>query len=317
MRLNAHADGRWEWGRVCPSPACDSTTTLVDPCQRMAAQRASMRLSTRARSGGHHGRRQAHPRGLPPGHPLPVVEGAAAAIDFYTGCSAPRSACGCRRPRQVGHAELEIGDSVIMLADEFPEMGSKAPKSVGGHGVDYVYVEDVDATFEKALEAGAKESAVENQFYGDRSGSFEDPFGHRTSPPTSRTSRPRRWRSAWRSRRAAEPAGSRRPAPSLRWTEPEPGPPTHPGTNVAEIARDLRVASPPAAADGGRRCRAGRRDGLTSTPPPPPGARCVPSRQSPACDRSWVVARPHASRSPIGDRLPALNDAPVGGGGGL
>jgi PhnB protein len=84
---------------------------------------------------------------------------------------------------RVGHAELNIGESVIMLADEFPDMGVRGPKSVGGTPVAiHVYVEDVDATFAKALGAGATAlRPVEDKFYGDRGGEFEDPFGHRWS----------------------------------------------------------------------------------------------------------------------------------------
>jgi PhnB protein len=81
---------------------------------------------------------------------------------------------------KLGHAELQLGNSVIMLADEFPDMGAVGPKSVGGTPVTlHVYVEDVDSVFDNAVASGAKEiRAVENQFYGDRSGQFEDPFGH-------------------------------------------------------------------------------------------------------------------------------------------
>jgi PhnB protein len=82
---------------------------------------------------------------------------------------------------RIGHAELQLDDSVVMLADEFPEMGAKAPSAYGGSPVSLtVYVEDVDATFERATGSGA--TAVrppENQFYGDRSATFDDPFGHR------------------------------------------------------------------------------------------------------------------------------------------
>jgi PhnB protein len=82
---------------------------------------------------------------------------------------------------RIGHAELQIGDSVIMVADEYPEMGIVGPKKVGGTPIYLsVYVEDVDATFAKAIELGATElRAVQDQFYGDRSGNFEDPWGHR------------------------------------------------------------------------------------------------------------------------------------------
>ncbi len=84
---------------------------------------------------------------------------------------------------RIGHAELSIGDSVIMLADEFPEMGVRGPKAVGGTPVAiHVHVEDVDVTFDKAISAGAHTlRAVEDKFYGDRGGEFEDPFGHRWS----------------------------------------------------------------------------------------------------------------------------------------
>src|SRR5436309_2369666 len=81
---------------------------------------------------------------------------------------------------KIGHAELEIGDSMIMLADVFPDMGGQGPKTIGGTPVTVmVYVKDVDAVFEKALDNGATPiNKVEDQFYGDRSGTFEDPFGH-------------------------------------------------------------------------------------------------------------------------------------------
>jgi PhnB protein len=87
---------------------------------------------------------------------------------------------------RVGHAELQIVDSVIMLSDEYPEMGVLGPRSVGGTPVTIsVYVEDVDRVFDRAVEAGAKAlRPVEDQFYGDRSGQFEDPFGHRWSVAT-------------------------------------------------------------------------------------------------------------------------------------
>lgn len=114
--------------------------------------------------------------------PYLVVAGAAAAIDFY--CAVLGA---CERQRMPGpggklmHAELQIGDSVIMLADEWPDMGAHGPRTVGGTPVTLsVYVADVDATFGRALDAGATAlSAVSDRFYGDRTGSFEDPFGHR------------------------------------------------------------------------------------------------------------------------------------------
>lgn len=87
---------------------------------------------------------------------------------------------------KIGHAELQLGDSVIMLSDEWPEMGIRGPKAIGGTPVTIsVYVDDVDAVFGRAVAAGATAlRQVETQFYGDRSGQFEDPFGHRWSVAT-------------------------------------------------------------------------------------------------------------------------------------
>jgi PhnB protein len=81
---------------------------------------------------------------------------------------------------RIGHAEMKIGDSAIMLADEHPAMGYRSPQSLGGAGVSLmVYVERVDDVFRKAVAAGAKElQPVKDQFYGDRSGTLQDPFGH-------------------------------------------------------------------------------------------------------------------------------------------
>ena len=119
--------------------------------------------------------------------PYLVVDGANEAIEFYSKVLGASERMRMGGPEgKVGHAELEIGESLIMLADEHPDMGTNAPKTVGGTPVTIsVYVEDVDAVFAAALEAGATElRAVENQFYGDRTGQFEDPFGHRWSVAT-------------------------------------------------------------------------------------------------------------------------------------
>jgi PhnB protein len=122
------------------------------------------------------------PEGYPRVTPYLIVDGADAAIDFYKSVlgASERMRMGGEGGK-VGHAELEIGNSVVMLADEHPEMDARGPKSVGGTPVGlHVYVEDVDAVFDRATQAGAKAlSAVEDKFYGDRMGSFEDPFGHR------------------------------------------------------------------------------------------------------------------------------------------
>jgi PhnB protein len=112
------------------------------------------------------------------------LDGGAAAIDFYTEVFGAKERGRMGGPDgKLGHAELELGDSMIMLADEFPEMGAVGPKTVGGTPLTIlVYVEDVDATYAKALELGATATQpVEDKFYGDRSGEFTDPWGHRWS----------------------------------------------------------------------------------------------------------------------------------------
>ncbi len=122
------------------------------------------------------------PEGYPRVTPYLIVDGASEAIDFYTSVLGATERMRMSGPEdKVGHAELEIGDSVIMLADESPDMDARSPKTVGGTPVSlHVYIEDADSTFERAVEAGARAlQPVEDKFYGDRSGSFEDPFGHR------------------------------------------------------------------------------------------------------------------------------------------
>jgi PhnB protein len=121
------------------------------------------------------------PEGYPRLTPYLIVDGASDAIDFYTSVLGATERMRMDAPGgRIGHAELEIGDSVVMLADENPDMNARGPKAFGGSPVSLmVYVEDVDGVFGRALEAGAKElRPVENQFYGDRMGAFEDPFGH-------------------------------------------------------------------------------------------------------------------------------------------
>jgi PhnB protein len=127
------------------------------------------------------------PEGYPQISPYLIVDGADAAIRFYAETLGAKERMRLDGPDgKVGHAELDIGDGLVMLADENPDMGARSPKSVGGTPVTIsVYVEDVDAVFEAALAAGATElGAVENRFYGDRSGQFEDPFGHHWSVGT-------------------------------------------------------------------------------------------------------------------------------------
>jgi PhnB protein len=113
--------------------------------------------------------------------PYLIVRGAADAIEFY------QKAFGAvelfRFPAaegKIGHAEIKIGDSPIMMADEFPAMGYKGPQSIGGSPVSLmIYVEDVDTVFDRAVDAGATvKEALQDKFYGDRTGTVVDPFGH-------------------------------------------------------------------------------------------------------------------------------------------
>ncbi len=113
--------------------------------------------------------------------PYLCVHDAAAAIDFYKKAFGASERMRMGEPSgKIGHAELQIGEAVIMLSDEFPEMGARSPRSIGGTPTAVLlYFEDVDAVAKRAVEAGGKLTRkVENQFYGDRSGKLEDPFGH-------------------------------------------------------------------------------------------------------------------------------------------
>ena len=113
--------------------------------------------------------------------PYLSVAGAARAIEFYKRAFGATEIMRLDAPGgTLGHAEIRIGDSVVMLADESPTADNKGPKSLGGTSVSLlVYLHDVDAVFQRALDAGATQlRAVQDQFYGDRSGTLEDPFGH-------------------------------------------------------------------------------------------------------------------------------------------
>jgi PhnB protein len=113
--------------------------------------------------------------------PYLIVDGAAAALDFYARALGAREVMRMPRPDgKVAHAEILIGNSHVMLADEYPDMGFRGPQAGAGTPVSLmVYVPDCDSTFAAAIAAGATElRAVANQFYGDRSGTFRDPYGH-------------------------------------------------------------------------------------------------------------------------------------------
>jgi PhnB protein len=113
--------------------------------------------------------------------PALIVKNGDAAIEFYKKGFGAEERRRMKGPDgRVAHAELKLGDSVFMLSDEYPEMNCRSPNSIGGSPVSmYVYVEDVDALFDKAVSAGAKVlDPVKDQFWGDRHGRLEDPFGH-------------------------------------------------------------------------------------------------------------------------------------------
>jgi PhnB protein len=121
------------------------------------------------------------PEGYRTATPYLIVKGAAEAIEFYKRAFGATEMLRMADPQgKVGHAEIRIGDSVIMLADEHPDMGYRGPRSLGGSSVSILlYLEDVDDVFERAVQAGGKAlRPVANQFYGDRTGTLEDPFGH-------------------------------------------------------------------------------------------------------------------------------------------
>ena len=122
------------------------------------------------------------PAGYPAVSPYLIVDDAPRALEFYKKAFGAREVMRHADPSgRIGHAEIRIGDSLIMLADEHLEVGATSPKTVGGTPVGlHLYVKDVDALARQATSAGARTvRAVETQFYGDRNATLEDPFGHR------------------------------------------------------------------------------------------------------------------------------------------
>jgi len=124
-------------------------------------------------------------RPIPEGYhsvtPYIIVKGAASAIDFYKKAFGASELFRMPGPDgNIAHAEIKIGNSHVMLADESPKMNVKSPATLGGAGVHLmIYCEDVDRMYKQAIEAGGKETRpLKNQFYGDRSGTFTDPYGH-------------------------------------------------------------------------------------------------------------------------------------------
>ena len=121
------------------------------------------------------------PEGYHTATPYLIIKNAARAIDFYKKAFGATEHMRMADPSgRVMHAEIQIGDSRIMIADEFPEMGARSPESLGGSPVSiFLYVEDVDALAKQATSAGAKVlMPVQDQFWGDRYGKLTDPFGH-------------------------------------------------------------------------------------------------------------------------------------------
>lgn len=124
------------------------------------------------------------PKNPPPGYssvtPYLVVDNSAEAIDFYRKAFGAEERLRLEHEGRVGHAELTIGDSVIMLSDAWPEWGYRSATTIGATPVSLMlYVDDCDAVFNRAVAAGATvRSPVQDQFYGDRSGNISDPFGH-------------------------------------------------------------------------------------------------------------------------------------------
>jgi PhnB protein len=113
--------------------------------------------------------------------PYLAVEDAAAAIDYYQRAFGAKERVRMEAPDgKIGHAELEIGDSLLMLSDPFPQSSTRPPTEIGGTSANvFMYVEDVDAVVKKAVDEGASVTMeVEDQFWGDRFGTITDPFGH-------------------------------------------------------------------------------------------------------------------------------------------
>ena len=112
--------------------------------------------------------------------PYLIINGAAGAIDFYKKAFGATELCRMEHEGKIGHAELKIGDSPIMLADEQPGMGYQSPQALGGTPVSLmIYVEDVDTIYKQAIAScGVELNALQDWFYGDRSGTLKDPYGH-------------------------------------------------------------------------------------------------------------------------------------------
>ena len=129
---------------------------------------------------------QTTPAGYHTVTPYLIVDNAAKALEFYQKALNAKEIYrlptpGDKSGKKIAHAEIRIGDSQLMLSDEYPDMDALGPKSLGGTPASFlIYVDDVDKAFEQAVKAGGKAvQPVENQFWGDRTGTLVDPFGHK------------------------------------------------------------------------------------------------------------------------------------------
>lgn len=129
---------------------------------------------------------QTTPTGYHSVTPYLVVDNAAKALEFYQKALNAKELfrlpiAGKDGGQKIGHAEIKIGDSQVMLSDEYPDMDAVGPKTLGGTSTSFmIYVDDVDKAFDQAVKAGGKPvQPVENQFWGDRTGTLLDPFGHK------------------------------------------------------------------------------------------------------------------------------------------
>ena len=149
--------------------------------KKSAKSKSAKRRAGKAKTGKPR-RVQSIPAGYHSITPYLIINGAAAALEFYKNAFGAKEKVRMPAPGgRIGHAEILIGTSRVMLADENPAMGARAPQPGSSSPVSILlYVKDVDKVFERAVNSGARvERPVENQFYGDRAGTLIDPYGHR------------------------------------------------------------------------------------------------------------------------------------------
>lgn len=154
-----------------PMPRKAAKASKKTPAPKTAPAKRAKRVAKRV---------EPIPEGFHSITPYLIVRDGTRALDFYARSLGAVEVFRLEMGGKLGHAEIRIGDSVVMLADEFPEMDCRSPQAYGGTPVSLmVYVEDVDASVARAVKAGAKLiRPVLNQFYGDRAGTLLDPFGH-------------------------------------------------------------------------------------------------------------------------------------------